>query len=217
MRLLAFVLFISIEVSSAAQTLYTGRVLDIETKKPLDSVEIVVKGEKVFSNAAGFFQVNADSTVRLVAKRKEYVADSFPLPQQNRFNFFLKRIETEAQKELAKSFYMFFNQKLRYPPDARQRSIQGIALIYFEVDSQSKVTKIEILNELKGGITDQLSSLLQHAPEVWYKIKQYDKFILPIVFQLSGLKPPKDLPLPTDKNALLLSEIVVVGYSSISR
>jgi TonB family protein len=196
-------------VSGFSQKPYLGRVCDSETKLPLRSVNVIMDSAFTRSNAGGFFQIIADTTKVLRAELKGYEGVSFRIPSVEKFVFYLKKIESEEDTKLMRSFYTYLGENLRYPSAARRSSIQGTAVINFEIDTLGKVLSTEIVNKVGGGCSDEVVRVLKKAPNIWYKVKINTKFSLPVTFLIDGLQIPKREIAPSLIGVTPLKEIVV--------
>lgn len=197
-----------------SQTTYIGRVCDKETKQPLRNVSIRMDLSVTYTNAAGFFQVVADTTKVLIAEMEGYEKVLYPLSEVDRFLFYIRRIESESDQLMAKSFYTFFGENIKYPITARRGGNQGTVLVYFETDTLGKVTTTKVTAGVNGGCSEEVVRVLRRAPEVWYQIKKNKKFVIPVVFKLGDrISPIENIDKTTLVGVVLLPEIVVAAYT----
>ncbi|MFN7791037.1 MAG: hypothetical protein ACK5NM_00660, partial [Cyclobacteriaceae bacterium] len=114
MRIALFIVFFFAATFGFSQHVYVGRVCDKETKQPLRNVLIRLDSSVTYTNAAGFFQVVADTTKVLVAEMEGYEKVLYPLSDVDRFLFYIRRLESESDHLMAKSFYTFFGEYIKY-------------------------------------------------------------------------------------------------------
>ena len=201
--------------NGSAQTNYLVRVCDSETKKPLRDVIIKIDTAVMESNAGGFFQVKGDTSMILQVSLNGYESSLLKLPTEEKFVFYLKRIETASELELKKSFYKYIGENIKYPRDARRASIQGTSLVYFEVDTLGKIIDTDILNRVSAGCSEEVVRVLKHAPQVWHEVKRQTKFALPVIFKFDGEKFPKEkIDRQPPPGTIFLEEVVVVAHAS---
>ncbi|MCE2893020.1 MAG: energy transducer TonB [Flammeovirgaceae bacterium] len=214
MRIALFIVFFFAATFGFSQHVYVGRVCDKETKQPLRNVLIRLDSSVTYTNAAGFFQVVADTTKVLVAEMEGYEKVLYPLSDVDRFLFYIRRLESESDHLMAKSFYTFFGENIKYPITARRAGNQGTVLVYFETDTLGKVTNTKITARVSGGCSEEVVRVLRKAPEVWYQIKKNNKFVIPVVFKLGdSISPIENIDKTTLVGVVLLPEIVVAAYT----
>lgn len=195
-----------------AQTTFTGRVFDADTRLPIKGVEIKVDTIITTTNAYGFFQVNSITGKILLATIDGYRPQSIKIPIETRFAIPLAMEESLHQTELSKSFYMYVGENIDYPQEARRRGVHGLVMVYFEVDSLSRVIKTDIIKPQGAGCTEEVVRVLNSAPRVWFDIKRNTQFVLPVRFRLGNTKM-KEVPENPAPGTILLSEVIITAYS----
>ncbi len=113
-------------------------------------------------------------------------------------------------------FYTVFSSNLKYPIEARKNKTQGIVYASFEIDTLGQPTNFSIYNDIGDGCGSIVLSSISNVPGIWIPAilagKRYrSKFILPVSFEMEGVKLPKENAINTI-NGKLLSETKVVGY-----
>ena len=78
---------------------------------------------------------------------------------------------------------------IRYPTEAKIKSIIGTVLLGFEINLQGQVDKIKILRDIGGGCGEEVMRAFQYIPNYWLVAskdgKQYkSRYILPVKFQI---------------------------------
>jgi TonB family protein len=217
MKAVFIFLFVCIRVIVFSQNIYVVKVCDLETKRPLRNVAITVDTLKTVSNFVGFFQINGDTSKLITAELAGYEKLSFRFPATDRFVFYLRKIESEQDREKAKSFYTYIGERIRYPSEARRSGIQGTSIIYFEVDTLGQVTKTETVKKVGFGCTEECLRALKKAPQVWYSIKQNTKFQLRVIFKIADSQfPTEHVESKAPEGVILLPEVVVTAYQKVS-
>lgn len=206
---LSYVLFL-VSLSGFSQEVSVGRVYDGDTRLPLSGVEVKSDTIVTSSNALGYFQVKKLKDATLVARLNGFETQTIKLPNEPRFAFSMKRIESPLQTDLIRSFYMYLGEKINYPSEARKNYVQGLVTVYFEVDSLNRIIKTEVIKSLEKGCDKEVLRVLQNAPGVWYDVKRYTKFMLSVRFRLGNSKGSDQTVIP-EPGIILLDEFVVTA------
>jgi len=196
---------------SYSQQIYVIKVSDKDTRLALSGVKIKKDSTITTTNVAGYFQLEAKAGDELTAFLDGYEPIFLKLPEQSRLTFSLKPIQTKKQSLLVKSFYEYLGKNINYPREARMNGIHGLTQIYFEVDTLNRIAKIEALNNLGGGCTEEIINLVENAPQVWFDATGKRQFLLPVRFRLGSSKM-KDMPDVTP-GIVVLPEFVVSAHA----
>ncbi len=86
--------------------------------------------------------------------------------------------------------YKFLGSNLNYPPDARDKNIQGRVYISFVVETDGKITHVKCLRGIGGGCDKEAIRVVKTMPN-WTPGMQDGEVVrvrynLPIVFKLQG-------------------------------
>lgn len=111
-------------------------------------------------------------------------------------------------------FYTYLKRNLRYPKDAREKSIQGKVLVEFLVKEDGSVSEIKALASPDPVLAEEAKRLVAAGPK-WVPGKQKgsiveQRMVLPIVFKLEGVVNTSTEALTPDG---ALKEVVAVGYA----
>lgn len=115
-------------------------------------------------------------------------------------------------------FYAYLKRNLRYPKDAREKSIQGKVLVEFLVKEDGSVSEIKALASPDPVLTEEARRLMEAGPK-WVPGKQggsivEQRMVLPIVFKLDGVVNSSTEALTPDG---ALKEVVAVGFAPKSK
>lgn len=111
-------------------------------------------------------------------------------------------------------FYTYLKRNLRYPKDAREKSIQGKVLVEFLVKEDGSVSEIKTLASPDPVLAEEAKRLVAAGPK-WVPGKQggsivEQRMVLPIVFKLDGVVNTSSEALTPDG---ALKEVVAVGFT----
>jgi protein TonB len=86
------------------------------------------------------------------------------------------------------SLYSYTAKNLTYPPEAREKGIQGTVYVSFVVEADGSVTDPRVLRGIGGGCDEMALELVKNMPR-WVPGKQRGKpirvqFTLPVKFRL---------------------------------
>ncbi len=86
-KFLFSLLFGSCLISAFCQTPITARIVDAETKYPIDSAVISIEGDTAlfYANKLGYFQINADTSNFLIISHDDYETGTIKVPPQSSF------------------------------------------------------------------------------------------------------------------------------------
>ncbi len=78
---------------------------------------------------------------------------------------------------------------IRYPAEAKNKSVIGTVLLGFEINLQGNVDNIKILRNIGDGCGEEVMRVFQFIPNIWLVAskdgKQYkSRYILPVRFQI---------------------------------
>jgi TonB family protein len=92
-----------------------------------------------------------------------------------------------------KHLYEYFNQNLKYPPDAIADSLQGGVVVSFVIAPDGKVDQIKMIQNIDESFSKEVESLIEHMP-AWKPATLNGKPVpsritLPLTFQILHVKP----------------------------
>ncbi|QHV95758.1 TonB family protein [Spirosoma endbachense] len=115
-------------------------------------------------------------------------------------------------------FRQAFSQLIRYPAAAQRAEKVAKAYVEFKVDSQGKVTDVQVLNQanVDASFKEEVNRLMSQLPA--QKQAYTGTYVLPIVFELEGservIKPQEEERsfIESLPKGLLLEGAYVVAY-----
>jgi hypothetical protein len=203
------ILFVLAPILTHGQNLVTGRVVDIDSKKPVKEATVVIDGSNVqtVTNFLGYFQIAADTSKTLVVKCNGYETGQVKVPNAKGFQIQLTRDLTPGFPNNISDFYKYLGQNARYPDEAWLANKEGRVYISFDVDSVQGIQNIKIIKDIGYTCGKHIVKLLKNAPANWRAKSKSITLILPVTFRmgLSDLgQTGENIKLPAGK---LLSEI----------
>ena len=191
--------FISFSVCGQRQI--TGKLIDVETKKPVKEALVKVEGKDIEtrSNFLGFFQLTVDSLDQLLIDIEGYELARVSIPQTNSFQVALTKSAPPIFLVVEQSatfpgglpaFYDYVSKNLRFPRNAR--GVNGKVFIEFVIDTTGRIPKddVKVLKGLHPALDDEAVRVVRGAP-AWYPGRQKGKpvrqrMVLPIMFETDG-------------------------------
>jgi hypothetical protein len=190
-----------------------GRVVDNQSKKPIQGAKVMVVGidTSATTNSMGYFQLVVDSTNMLLIASEKYVPVEVKAPVPSTFQVGLLKDEFPSYQGGFNAFYQHLSKTIRYPETALHSHMQGLVYAYFEIDSLGKMQNIRMLTDIGDYFGKEVIRALRKTPPGWIPVKSTSTFILPVIYQLEKTNQPSyevetDLPL-----GKVLNEIVITG------
>lgn len=201
---------------SFGQIVVTGRVIDSETKKPINEVTVIREGTNIqaVTNILGYFQLAVDSNSTILFKHKEYETGQVKGPVKNNF-------QVQLHKDVAPDgfvdFYKSLSRKITYPARAVTQHTQGRVYVSFEVDSISGVKNIQILRDIGNDCGKKVVKVIENSSDKWIPKSRSYKFILPVTFRIESINVATFYPGPIDEDMDLpageiLTEVIVTAH-----
>jgi TonB family protein len=83
----------------------------------------------------------------------------------------------------------FIDQKLKYPPAALQKGVQGTVTVFFIVEKDGSITGVRAANDIGGGCADEAVRIVSQLPKFRPGLNATGNpvrinYILPITFRL---------------------------------
>lgn len=110
-----------------------------------------------------------------------------PAPKREEpvYDFVSKRPEFPGGEE---ALMAYLSENLKYPRLALENNIQGIVVIRFVVDTEGRISNVEILKDIGGGCGAEAMRVVKSMP-AWTPgehngVKVNVRFVLPVRFQL---------------------------------
>lgn len=203
-------------VLSVGQTVVTGRVIDSETKKPINEVTVIRQGTniKTETNILGYFQLVVDSTTTILFQHNEYETGLVKGPVKNNF---LVQLHRDVPPDGFVDFYKSFSKKITYPARAVTQHTQGRVYVSFEVDSISGVKNIQILRDIGNDCGKRVVKAIENSSDKWIPKSRSYTFILPVTFRIESMNVETVYPGPIGDDMRLpageiLTEVVITAH-----
>ena len=87
-----------------------------------------------------------------------------------------------------KAFFLYINEKIKYPVEAREQGIESSVLLRFTIGKSGKTADIQVLEGIGGGCDDEAIRVIRELPcfspalQNWQRVSSPRK--LRIKFQL---------------------------------
>ncbi|WP_186756448.1 leucine-rich repeat domain-containing protein [Echinicola salinicaeni] len=177
-----------------SQRTVLGKILDEKTKEPINGVTILLdkSGITTTSNHRGYFQFNIDSSRFFIFKKLGYLDAELEIPDQNRFQVYLKPLKPDPPKirysEGLAAYHQHLSKNLRYPEEARRKGIEGLFRASVEINRKGHINDVEIINTEGdlGGIDKEIKRFLFSLPGSWSPSDSAYNIIMPFRFRLGG-------------------------------
>lgn len=204
---------IVLQINSEGQRLFTGKIIDSGTGKPVGEVEAKLQGKELTttSNALGFFQLEVDSLDYIELNKPFYETGLVKVSNYRSMKIlFQKRTEAEY-KEGMDGLLKYLCNNIAYPFKAVDHKTQGMVIVSFEVDSLGQLRNIQKITDLGDGCGNQVVEALKGLPNNWLPAETVTTFILPVTFKSRSSNPIEvNIQLPNGK---VIEEIVITSLN----
>ena len=181
--LLAFLMSFGV----SAQRIITGKVLDLNTKEPVDKLVVTVyKGTSfAITNHRGFFQLTINEGDSLLISHQDYELGLIAIPETDVFSLFVKRNEYyPAYLDGEWKLFSFLEQNIKYPRAARAKKIEGIVYVELGIDSTGNIDFCKALNSIGSDFVKEVIPVFLNIPGEWSASHSTTSFIFPIIFRV---------------------------------
>ena len=208
--LLAFLMSFGV----SAQRLITGKVLDLNTKEPVDKLVVTIyKGTSfAITNHSGFFQLNINEGDSLLISHQNYELGLIAMPATDVFSLFVKRNEYyPAYLDGEWKLFTFLERNIKYPRAARAKKIEGILYMELGIDSTGNIDFCKALNNIGSNFEKEVIPVFLNIPGEWSQSHCPTSFIFPIIFRIGYGKTTlevQELDFPVGK---MMRQITVVA------
>jgi hypothetical protein len=192
-------LFISTLSSVFGQRIITGKVLNLNSKLPVENVSVTVfKGtEFATTNDHGFFQLTLNDRDSLIFTHPDYKTGGLKLPETDVFIVYMEQYNYyPVYLEGDMALYDHLKAYLKIPKKARNRAIEGVLFIEVMIDASGKMLSCSALNELGANCEEEIVEVFSNIPGGWSPWEEpfNKRLIFPVIIQM-GLAG-SDLNLP---------------------
>ncbi len=195
-----------------AQITFTGRVLNMYTRLPVDQVGIAIyKGTSTAStNSFGYFQLIVQKGDSLLITHPDYKPGVIPVPETTGMALLIDPYDDyHVYKEGIPKLYEYLQMNLNYPRVARLKKIEGVMFIELSLDANGHMTACRWFNDIGGNCAKHALAIFRAIPGDWYPSSEAKRLLFPVVYSLghsAGALEIPDLQMPNSK---VMDEIVV--------
>lgn len=185
-------------------------------------VSIQGTGRRVTTDEIGLFQIDADYnhpiTVRADGMENQSVSIQAFLQNPNEpYTIVMQRKSSSRIYASAeqmpqypggmKAFQNYLKRNLKYPPQAKRDSIEGVVAIQFVVERNGRITSPVIVRSLEPSMDTVALNVIRNMPR-WIPAKDHGtivrcKYSVPVQFKIERPKPVQPKPLLANKDSIL--------------
>lgn len=200
-------------MTTSAQHKLLGRVIDLETKKPIEKVKVNIDGKRLATqtNHLGYFELVVDSSDVLILEKDFYKTGRLNVPKSSRLNVAIEKRKQTVYDGNFDSFYMNVAKKIRYPIAAQRYGTTGLVLVSFKVNQEGDMFDITKIKNVGNGCSNSVIQALKRIPNKWETADTTALFILPVAFKKNKDSQIEkiDRQFPEGR---VLDELIIVGY-----
>ena len=200
-----------------AQRLITGKTLDIQSREPIDQVDVAIfKGTQITTtNSHGYFQLNVNEGDSLLITHPDYKLGLIPVPEVDVFIVYMEKVDMyPVYLDGDRKLFMFIQQNLKYPAAARRKRVEGVLLIHVLVDQEGNISNCLALNELGGNCAKETLEVFNKIPGKWSSSMENSSFIFPVIFQFSSQNEKHRMPAVEIPEGKMMPSITVTVYNA---
>ena len=185
-------------------------------------VSIQGTGRRVTTDEIGLFQIDADYnhpiTVRADGMENQSVSIQAFLQNPNEpYTIVMQRKSSSRIYASAeqmpqypggmKAFQNYLKRNLKYPPQAKRDSIEGVVAIQFVVERNGRISSPVIVRSLEPSMDTVALNVIRNMPR-WIPAKDHGtivrcKYSVPVQFKIERPKPVQPKPLLANKDSIL--------------
>jgi len=220
MKKLCAFLFLWISVSGIAQEarIVTGRVFDGLNEHYIQDVSVVRSstGERVRTNAKGYFQIKVSEGDELVLNHVRYDSINIIVPESLQFKVIMnvKRDFLRIENGIA-DFYKKIGRNIKYPSSARSKP-GLVVVVTFDIGEKGLIENLQIPEKSYKSITREIQNVFSKHLFRWNIEYAKRTFELPFVFKKSDEDELKIFSNNEVEVDYYLDEVVITAYK-ISR
>lgn len=175
-------------INCLAQQKIVCRVIDQQTKEPIDSVTVFNKQLETKTNNMGYFSIAATQYDTLYLEKQFYEVSMIEVPANSKFAIMMqKRGETEYAGGWL-TFRRLIAYTIHYPQKALSKRESGWVYASFDIDKHGQMQNIKLLNGSDEIFAEETINVLKKVPNNWQTTDHTETFVLPIQFQFEKSK-----------------------------
>lgn len=190
-KILTFSWVISTSTVVFSQRLITGRCLDLNSKKPIEKVDVTIfKGTEVTStNVHGYFQLTVENEDSLLITHRDYKTGLITIPGTDVFTILVEPHDNYPMYlNGTGNLNQYLQLNIKYPPYAISREIEGVVFLELILDANGQISDCRCIHEIGGKCGQSAIAVFKSIPGEWSKTAETKSLIFPLVYTL-GFKP----------------------------
>jgi TonB family protein len=202
------IILLFVGVPMFAQRSVTGKVVEAWKKTPVNNAQVSKKGTNtsVQTNFKGFFQINAETKDVLIVTAEGYKVEEVRVPDNGVLQIQLMKESPGFYEPSVDAFYRFLSERIKYPPQAKKKRIQGFAYATFGVDAEGRYSDLTVSSKLPGA-NEEITKLFASLTGKFIPNPGGKQYVLPIEFRIADEKGETTDPGTPD--GVVLTELVV--------
>ena len=109
-----------------------------------------------------------------------------------------------------KAFQNYLKRNLKYPPQAKRDSIEGVVVIQFVVERNGRITSPTIVRSLEASMDTVALNVIREMPR-WTPAKDHGitvryKYSMPVQFKIERPKPVPPKPALASKDSIMIQD-----------
>jgi hypothetical protein len=172
------------------QRLITGKVLNVNSKLPVENVAVTVfmGTNSTVTNSNGYFQMNINDKDSLVFTHPDYKSGGLKPPKADVFIIYVEQYHYYPDYIGGnEALYLYLQTNLKYPRKARSKRVEGMILVEVKVDSSGAIVDCNALNELCKNCSEDIISVFKKIPGKWSTFDEpvLKSIIFPLEFRIN--------------------------------
>ena len=209
------------------QTFSVEGIVTDDSGNPIMGAVISIQGtgRKTVSDEIGLFRIDADFnhpvTVRVAGMENQSVPIQLFLQNPDEpyairmYHKNPSRIYSSVERMPEfpggmKAFQRYLKRNLKYPPQAKRDSIEGVVAIQFVVERNGRITSPVIVRSLEASMDTVALEVIRNMPR-WIPAKDHGitvrcKYSVPVQFKIERPKPVRPNPVLARGDSLIMSK-----------
>ena len=201
------------------QRLITGRVLNVNSKLPVENVAVSVfmGTNSTVTTSNGYFQMTIHDEDSLVFTHPDYKSGGLKPPEADVFIVYVEQYHYYPDYIGGDAvLFQYLQENLKYPRKARIKEIEGLILVEVKLDSSGSIVGCKALNDLCKNCNEDIISVFENIPGKWSAFDEpvLKSILFPLEFRFQG---QSTLEAKFDSKSLqgkLMPKIVVTAFTA---